>query len=114
MMYQWRMGAVAWLLHRVSGIGVLVFLGFHIWTQTKVYRGQQAFNEVLALYQRPIFKFGEIVLMGAVIYHALNGIRIAIVDFANGARYHKKLFWTLTAIGIVMYALGTYSALIHM
>jgi succinate dehydrogenase/fumarate reductase cytochrome b subunit len=51
-----------------------------------------------------------IILLAFLIYHALNGVRELIVDFGNGALYHKKLFWVMMVIGVVVYV-ATLTAL---
>jgi len=112
--YEWKPGAWSWLLHRLTGIGISVFLGFHIYTQTLIYSGPESFNKVMEFYKLPLIKIGEIVLMGAIIFHALNGLRIVIVDFGSGARYHKKLLWGAVAVGIVLFAAGTWVVVQHM
>jgi succinate dehydrogenase/fumarate reductase cytochrome b subunit len=44
-----------------------------------------------------------VVLLAFLIYHTLNGVRELIIDFGNGALYHKKLFWVMMVIGLVVY-----------
>jgi len=44
-----------------------------------------------------------VVLLACLIYHALNGVRELIIDFGSGALYHKKLFWAVMIIGLVIY-----------
>jgi succinate dehydrogenase / fumarate reductase, cytochrome b subunit len=87
-------GAWSWLLHRVTGVGVLLFLIFHIIDTALIGLGPDAYEHALALYRLPIFKLGEIALVFAVVYHSVNGIRVIIVDFWEGAtRHHRGLFW---------------------
>ncbi len=112
--YEWKPGAISWIFHRLTGIGISVFLGFHIWTQTKIYGGEASFNQVMEFYKLPVIKFGEIVLMAAIIFHALNGVRIVIIDFARGARYHKKLLWGAVATGALLFAAGTWVVMQNM
>lgn len=106
--YEVRTGMFSWLLHRITGVGISLFLGLHLWTQTKMYAGPEAFNAVMEFYKHPLAKAGEILLMGAIIFHALNGLRIVIIDFAEGARHHKKLFWGAMAASAVLFAVGTW------
>ena len=44
-----------------------------------------------------------VILLAFLIYHALNGVRELIIDFGNGALYHKKLFWATMIIGLAIY-----------
>lgn len=114
MLYKWRAGALSWLLHRITGIGISIFLGFHFYTQAEIYAGPERFNAVMQLYQTPLIKVGEILLMAAIIFHALNGVRIVLVDFADGARYHRKLLWGLSGVGGVLFVLATWFVVAHM
>ncbi len=114
MLYRWRSGAVAWLLHRITGIGISIFLGFHFYTQAEIYSGPEQFNKIMKFYQTPLIKIGEILLMAAIIFHALNGLRIVMVDFAGGARYHRKLLWGLSGLGGVLFVVGAWFVVAHM
>ena len=56
------------------------------------------FNKLLFLYRAPAFRVSEVALIGAVIYHAINGVRICIIDFwPQAMAYHRKLAY---AVGI--------------
>ena len=89
----------SWILHRVTGVGVFLFLLVHIVDIALVGWGPALFNKLLFLYRYPPFRVGEIALVGAVLYHALNGLRICVVDFWPEATVvHRKLVY---AVGIV-------------
>jgi succinate dehydrogenase / fumarate reductase cytochrome b subunit len=105
--YKWDAGFVAFLLHRVTGIGLLVYLGMHIWSIFSLH-DPALFNQTMWLYAHPIFKLGEIALFFTILVHALNGIRIILVDFTDAARYHKTLLWVLTTVGSITFLWGAY------
>ena len=87
-------GAWAWLLHRITGVGVLLFLLAHIVDTALIGFGPEAYEHALSLYRLPIFKLGEIALVFAVVYHSVNGIRVILVDFWDaGTKYRQQLFW---------------------
>jgi succinate dehydrogenase / fumarate reductase, cytochrome b subunit len=91
-------GAWAWLLHRVTGVGVLLFLLAHIVDTALIGFGPEAYEHALGLYRQPIFKVGEIALVFAVVYHSVNGVRVILVDFWDaGTKYHRQLFWASVA-----------------
>ena len=77
-------GRAAWLLHRASGVGVLLFLLLHIGDTALVRLGPQAYDTVVAVYRNGAFRGLEIVLMAAVLFHAINGLRITIQDLWPG------------------------------
>jgi succinate dehydrogenase / fumarate reductase cytochrome b subunit len=114
--YRVRTGMFAWLMHRLTGVGLVVYLAIHIWG-LKSLSSPEAFNALIAKYHAPIFKVGEFLLLVAVAYHAMNGLRIVLIDFLGWSPKQKKLFWTLGAVTMVIilvggwpsiYALGEY------
>ncbi len=56
----------------------------------------------MALFQSPIFLFLEWALGTLVMFHAINGVRIVLVDFGNGARNHKKILAFVYTLGIIL------------
>lgn len=78
--YRGREGHYAYLLHRLTGLGTVLFLLIHVIDIALVYLAPKAFEDVLALYQTTLFGLGEIVLVFSVFFHGINGLRIAISD----------------------------------
>ena len=94
MFYRGKEGQWSWILHRLTGVGVLLFLFIHIVDTLLVGWGPEVYNKVIALYRNPVFKVGELFLFAAVLYHALNGVRIILIDFwPSGTQYHKQMFY---------------------
>ena len=100
-MYRGREGMLSWMLHRVTGVGVLLFLLMHIVDTFLLGFGPEVYNTVLAIYKSPFMRVMEVGLVAAVLYHALNGLRVIIIDFwSAGTRYQQQLFWA----EVVMFA----------
>jgi len=60
--------------------------------------GPRVFDKLLFLYRAPAFRVGEVGLVAAVLYHAINGVRICIMDFwPETMAFHRKLNY---AVGI--------------
>jgi succinate dehydrogenase / fumarate reductase, cytochrome b subunit len=78
--YRGREGQLAWLLHRITGLGVLLFLSIHIVDTATVYFRPDLYTEVLNIYRSTIFGLLEIALVFCLFYHGVNGTRIAYVD----------------------------------
>ncbi len=106
MFYRWHVGTVAWILHRLSGVLIVVYLVLHIWVMSFLQKGPESFNRIMRLLESPLFKLLEIGLLGVVIYHALNGIRLVILDLGWGMAHQKKMFWAVVVVGIVIFVLG--------
>ena len=111
--YKWHLGMVAWAIHRVTGVGITVYLGLHIWSISKIYGGPEAFKTAMDVFRQPMFKVMEIMLFGAVVYHTMNGLRLIWVDFFGGARYHKQLFWGFMSAGGAIFLTGAVFMFSH-
>ena len=76
-----------YLLHRVTGLGLILFVIVHL-IMTTVFRiqGQDVWESTMDILHNPWFKFGEYLVVVAFIYHALNGLRLVIQElgFALG------------------------------
>ena len=79
--YKGKLGQWSWVLHRVSGLGVVLFLILHVIDTSWSAFYPSLYAKAIAEYQSPIFTIGEFALVAAVIYHAMNGLRIVIFDF---------------------------------
>jgi len=90
---------ISWAFHRITGLGVLLFLLLHIVDIFVVNYGPEVFNELLFLYRHPVFRIGEIILVAGLYYHAANGVRIILIDFWPAAyRYERQLFYGVIAV----------------
>ena len=92
--YRGGLNMYAWLLHRLTGLGVLLFLMVHIVETFFLVLGPEAYNAAIALYKTPAFKIAELGLTFAVLYHAVNGVRVTVQDFWPGLwRYERAFLW---------------------
>ncbi len=101
--YRGREGQWAWVLHRVTGLGVVLFLLLHIFDIFLMAAGEDVFEQFLDLYTAAPFRILEAGLIFAVISHALNGARIIIVDFwPQYGSYHKFLWYVQLVLSILI------------
>jgi succinate dehydrogenase / fumarate reductase cytochrome b subunit len=106
--YRWHPGAVAYVLHRISGIALLGYLFVHISTLRGLVQGEASFNEKMQLFTAPLFKLAEWLLFAFVLFHALNGVRIALLDLTQrGSRAHIALLRLVYVVGaLAMLGMG--------
>lgn len=78
--YRGREGQWSFLLHRITGLGTLLFLTIHILDTATVYFFPSLYDHAMAIYQSTPFMIGEIALVFSVLYHGANGLRIALFD----------------------------------
>jgi succinate dehydrogenase / fumarate reductase, cytochrome b subunit len=79
--YRISWAELAWLGHRLSGVGVLVYLFMHIVENATLAFGPDVYDWTQVLFRNLPVRLGEIVLMAALVYHSLNGIRVVVMDF---------------------------------
>ena len=87
-------GMLAWAFHRISGIAIWAFLVLHVVDIFLVGAAPDTYDTLLAIYAHPVGIVLEWLLGAAVLYHALNGLRIVIIDFWPAlTRYHRELWY---------------------
>jgi succinate dehydrogenase / fumarate reductase cytochrome b subunit len=92
--YRGREGQIAWMLHRVAGVGVFLFLALHISDVFLMSFGPSVFNRLLFIYHQFFFKL--LIVFGlylGVLYHALNGIRVVCIDFWPDLGKYEAMLW---------------------
>ena len=104
-MYKGQSGMWSWLLHRITGLGILLFLLVHIVDVSLLGFGPAVYNEGILLFDSIIVRFLSLALIGAVLLHGFNGIRIMDIDFwRRGVRYQLLMFvivMVLTIVGFI-------------
>ena len=102
-LYRGDPGMWSWVLHRITGATIFFFLFVHVLDTALVLVSPQAYNEVVESYKTPIVGLMELGLVAAVLYHALNGVRVILVDFwAQGPRYQRQMLWGVAATWLVV------------
>jgi succinate dehydrogenase / fumarate reductase cytochrome b subunit len=98
-----RTGTAAWLLQRLSGIFLTIYLISHIIVIGSSVRGEDSFDDLLSTFDKAPFLVLDAGLLGIVAFHAVNGLRLILFDFAIGLRYQKVLFWTAFVVAVGMF-----------
>lgn len=107
--YKRHIGSWWWIVHRLTGLALVIYLVLHLWElHTLAYEAPDAFNHKMLIFQSLPFKFMEWMLVGVVLVHALNGVRIMIVDFFGGARHNHVLSLVTFLVMIVLFLAAGY------
>jgi len=110
-LYKGREGQWSWIAHRVTGVAIILFLFAHVIDTALVGWGPNAYNRVVRVYQNPIVGLLELGLVAAVIYHALNGLRIMVIDFwPRASDWNRQL--TYGAVGLFLASMAPISFVI--
>ncbi len=104
-LYRGHEGMWSWVLHRITGIAIYFFLLVHVLDTATVRLDPEIYNTVMGAYKTPLMGLGEAGLVAAIIFHALNGLRIILVDYTKwGTRYQKVMFYVVLALWVVLMA----------
>ncbi|MEA4906990.1 MAG: succinate dehydrogenase, cytochrome b556 subunit [Chloroflexi bacterium] len=101
---------IAFILNRITGLGLTLYLFLHLYMLGKLAQGPQAYDQFIATVKNPVFLAGEILVIIAGFLHGLNGIRIALISFGVGVRAQKQM---LIVLMIIALAVSAYFA-VHM
>jgi succinate dehydrogenase / fumarate reductase cytochrome b subunit len=104
-----RLGMYAWLIQRLSGLYLVFFLLTHITAIAQANLGiikgfeAQAFDAL----RNPFWAGGssavifDLVALGIIAFHGVNGIRIVFFDLGFGVHRHRLTFWISMLVAIV-------------
>ncbi len=112
--YRWHTGSVAWVLHRLTGLALALYIVLHIWVVHHLSLGPQAFDEMMASVQSPLFRVLEIGLLATVLYHSFPGLRILQFDLGLATLAQKKAFWAAFVLTLAALAYGGSIMLSHL
>lgn len=113
-LYRGREGMWSWVAHRVTGVLIFFFLFVHVLDTSLVRVSPEAYDDVVATYKNPVVNLMEYGLVAAILFHALNGLRVIAVDFwSKGARYQRQMLWGVVGTWVVLMAGAFYPVLQH-
>ncbi|MBI4295408.1 MAG: succinate dehydrogenase, cytochrome b556 subunit [Chloroflexi bacterium] len=109
----YKLGMWIWLFHRITGVIILLYGIAHlaVISMSLARDGGQAFNRLMALFEKPAVLALEMALLAVILFHTANGLRILVMDMAMGVRVQKALFWSFIGVGAVFQALAVYALL---
>jgi succinate dehydrogenase cytochrome b subunit len=104
-LYRGRENMWTWVLHRVSGVAILFYLFAHVADQALLNVAPEAYDRVIDTYRTAFVGMLEIGLAVLVIFHALNGLRIVLLDFwSRGIALQRPMLWTQAVVFVALAA----------
>jgi succinate dehydrogenase hydrophobic anchor subunit len=106
------------LLHYITGLGIVIAGGVHLFTIffTGPYLQNLAFSggpySVISVYRNIMLAATLELLLIFVDYHALNGIRVILIEFHQGANWERGVSLILAVAGTMLLVYGTRTILI--
>jgi len=114
-----------YLGHRLSGLGLIAYMVLHIVETANRIRGEEAWAGLMALFASPPFKVIEYLLFLAAVFHAMNGVRLILIElgfflgkpqepiypYSTSVLRHRPLTYVIMLITFVVMVLGSSSLL---
>jgi succinate dehydrogenase / fumarate reductase cytochrome b subunit len=97
---RWGFERYLYTLHRLTGLGLLTYFLMHIFVTSARAFGPEAWGRAMESVEGPAFKAGEYLVFAAFAFHAVNGIRLAMMElgFAVG-RPIEPVYPYATSVG---------------
>jgi succinate dehydrogenase / fumarate reductase cytochrome b subunit len=91
-------GTWAFILNRLSALGLTAYLFIHLVVLGQLAQGPHAYDNFITLAKSPLFITGELLVVIGGLYHGLNGVRVALTSFGIGVRRQQWLFFGVTLV----------------
>ena len=104
----------SWVAHRVTGVLIFFFLFAHVLDTALVRVSPDSYNRIIDTYKTPIVNLMEVGLVAAVLFHALNGLRVMAIDFwEKGPRYQRQMTYAVLGVFVVAMAATAPRMVMH-
>jgi fumarate reductase subunit D len=80
----------AFLMHRLSGLGLALFLPLHFWALGQALHGAAALDGFLKFADQPLFKAAEWGLVVLLALHMMGGVRLLLIEFGSASGLRKN------------------------
>jgi succinate dehydrogenase / fumarate reductase, cytochrome b subunit len=83
---RWGVERYLYIIHRLAGLGILLFFLVHIFESSLRAYGPETWRGAMSILKYPVFEVGEFLVFAGFAFHALNGIRLILIElgFAVG------------------------------
>jgi succinate dehydrogenase / fumarate reductase cytochrome b subunit len=95
-------GHWAFSLNRFTALGLTFYLYLHLAVLSMLLGGESAWHGFLELATTPVFLGLDVLLLFGLLFHGLNGLRVALVGTGIAVDHQKALFWSLMIIGAIL------------
>lgn len=110
---RWRdPGWIAFLLNRLTGVILVLYLLAHFVVLGQLVRGAEGWDALLELFGSRPFLIGDVLLIAAVIFHGLNGLRVIALTLGIGTRHSTAIFVVVLAVSTALAAMAGWAILL--
>jgi len=101
-----RLGGLAFILNRLTGLGLVLYLYLHLGILSILVQGPNAWDTFVDIALSPPFLTLDVVLLTGMLIHGLNGIRVGLVGLGLVASRQKALFVASIVIAVLVALVG--------
>ena len=92
----------AFVVHRVSGVALALFLPLHFWALAQALEGEAKLESFLRWTDQPIVKIAETVLVVLLAAHMAGGLRLLAIEFLAWRDRHRNLLALASAVTLAV------------
>ena len=90
----------AFIVHRLSGLMLALFLPFHFWALGQALQGAAQLDGFLRWTEQPLVKLAEIGLVLLLAAHMAGGVRLLMLEFLAWRDWQKSLLAVAAAVSL--------------
>lgn len=90
----------AFVVHRVSGVALALFLPLHFWALSQALQGEARLDSFLRWSEQPLVKAAEAALVLLLAAHMAGGMRLLMLEFLPWRGWQKSLLAAATALSV--------------
>jgi succinate dehydrogenase / fumarate reductase cytochrome b subunit len=95
-----------WLLHRITGVGIVLYVGMHVLAAFMLYATQGGTTNVVAGALTSFYEtlWVQFFVLFCVLFHAVNGLRVAVLDmWPSLIHYYREAMWVQWALFLPLF-----------
>lgn len=95
--------AAAYVINRLTGIGLVAYLYVHLAVLSQLTRGSATWNSFLSTATGPFFTALDALVLVGVLFHGLNGIRLAITGAGVAVRWQRRMLQAVVLVALLLF-----------
>jgi succinate dehydrogenase / fumarate reductase cytochrome b subunit len=96
------LGHIAFVGNRVTGLGLVFYLYLHLGVLSMLLLGESAWSDFLSVATTTVFLLLDVLLLFGLLYHGLNGLRVALVGMGYAPNLQRAFWWAGAVIGTIV------------
>ncbi|MGQ9584139.1 MAG: succinate dehydrogenase, cytochrome b556 subunit [Anaerolineae bacterium] len=109
-----HVGMWAFVLNRLSGLLLVAYLMVHLMVLSLLAGGPVTYDRFVSFASHPVVILFDIALIGLLLYHGLNGVRLILLSLGVCLNRQGEVFWGLMGVGGVLWLAVGFLLVAHL